>query len=191
MRSSSPTLNVLVCGDDRDKVISELGREIWHDLADTGFLNRNTVSCVGFARNLNRNTLIFVLPKAFDNEKARQALLDQNYKAAQLYRMVQLLQRVRKSTNFSLTQTAGVSVTAQGSEDFDRTLISFEAALALRLDFKKFGFYEKRQTGTVENSFSNPIDWKRTITKNQMSLGEDNFAVFETTHRKLVKNFIV
>jgi len=95
-------LEFVVAGDSRETIEKGCGKAAWRSLADNGFVERTSVSCVGFHRDIKANTLLVVLPKAFNSEAARARLNEPAYEREQIYRLIRVFKKVRRETQFSL-----------------------------------------------------------------------------------------
>src|SRR5687768_11436314 len=95
-------LQFVVAGDSRQSVEKDCGKEAWQSLADNGFVERTSVSCVGFRREIEANSLLVVLPKAFNSPGIRDRLKDPAYEREQIYRLIRVFKKIRRETAFSL-----------------------------------------------------------------------------------------
>ena len=80
----------IVAGDSREMIERDFGIATWRALADNGFIERTTVSCVGFHRIIDSNSLLVVLPKAFNAYENRAKLEDLSYAREQIYRLIRI-----------------------------------------------------------------------------------------------------
>jgi hypothetical protein len=67
MMSTPSRLEFVIAGDSREIIERNCGKAAWRNLADNGFVERTSVSCVGFHREIESNSLLVVIPKAFNS----------------------------------------------------------------------------------------------------------------------------
>jgi hypothetical protein len=181
--SGHKKLYFVVAGDSREKIEQKHGISIWRVLADNGFIERTNVSCVGFHRDLESNSLLVVLPKAFNSIEIRSRLEDKNYSREQIYRLIRIFKKIRMQTKFSIISGETNSVTNKISEFSDPVLDTFDASLRLRKDFRVYGFYARKFNKQVFNRINLPVNWDRTISRNGAFLKGNDIIFDKTIHK--------
>ena len=120
-------LKFVVAGDSRETVEGACGKAAWRSLADNGFVERTSVSCVGFRREIETNSLLVVLPKAFNSPDARARLKEPSYERDQIYRLIRVFKKVRRETGFSLEGGQTNQLLTRELRATDPVLDSFDA----------------------------------------------------------------
>lgn len=175
-------LEFVVAGDSRESIESECGQTVWRRLADNGFVERTSVSCVGFHREIEASSLLVVLPKAFNAPGARVRLSEPGYKREQIYRLIRLFKKVRRETQFSLTGGNTNETSGREMRSTDPVLDSFDAALRLRRDYLENGLYIRKSTLQTINKHNLPVNWPRTIRQANALLSEQGVLFDNTVH---------
>lgn len=181
--SGHKKLYFVVAGDSREKIEHKYGAPIWRVLADNGFVERTSVSCVGFHRDLESNSLLVVLPKAFNAIEIRSRLEDKNYSLEQIYRLIRIFKKIRLQTKFHLASGETNFVTNKIGEFSDPVLDTFDASLKLRKDFRANGFYARKFNKLVFDRANLPVNWEKTISKNGAFLKGNEIIFDKTTHK--------
>jgi hypothetical protein len=176
----SSRLQFVVAGDSREVIEKNCGKAVWRSLADNGFVERTSVSCVGFHREIDADSLLVVLPKAFNTPEVRARLDEPAYEREQIYRLIRLFKKIRRETRYSLAGGNTNQTTGRAIRSTDPILDSLDAALRLRRDYRENGLYTRKSTRHVSNRPNLPVDWSRTIRRSTTVLnGQDVF--FDTT----------
>jgi hypothetical protein len=182
--NSPHRLEFVVAGDSRDDIERDCGKLAWRQLADNGFVERTTVGCVGFNREIEENSLLVVLPKAFSSPVTRERLKDAAFRREHIYRLIRVFRKVRRETDFSLAGGFCNQKLNREAKYTDPVLDAFDAALQMRRDFKMNGLYVRKSNRQTFNKPNLPVNWSRTIrrAKTILSNGEvffDNTVHFE------------
>lgn len=156
-------LEFVVAGDSRELIEKDCGKAVWRSLADNGFIERTSVSCVGFHRDIETNSLLVVLPKAFNSPGARARLDEPAYEREQIYRLIRIFKKVRRETQFSLAGGKTNQILDRELCTTNAVLDSFDAALRLRRDYRENGLYLRKLTQPIFNKPNLPVNWTRTI----------------------------
>ena len=156
-------LEFVVAGDSREVIEKNCGKAAWRSLADNGFVERTSVSCVGFHREIETNSLLVVLPKAFNSPGARARLNEPAYEREQIYRLIRIFKKVRRETEFSLAGGNTNQIMDREFRATDPVLDSFDAALRLRRDYRENGLYIRKSNRQTLNKPNLPVNWPRTI----------------------------
>ncbi len=176
-------LEFVVAGDSREVVERNCGEAAWRSLADNGFIERTSVSCVGFHRGIEENSLLVVLPKAFNSPSARARLKKPAYEREQIYRLIRIFKKVRSETRFYLADGNTNQILDREVLSTDPVLDSFDAALRLRRDYRENGMYTRKSTRQTLNKPSLPMDWPRTIRRSSAVLNGRDVFFDNTIHR--------
>ena len=180
-------LYFVVAGDSREKVEQKFGKSTWRVLADNGFIERTNVSCVGFHRELESNSLLVILPKAFNSPEIRLRLEDESYGREQIYRLIRIFKKIRHQTKFSLSSGETNLITDKISEISDPVLDTFDASLRMRKDFRENGFYARKFNKQVFNRSNLPINWEKTVSRTSAFLNGNEILFYNTIHKS--RNF--
>lgn len=156
-------LAFVVAGDSREVIEKDWGKAAWRSLADNGFVERTSVSCVGFHREIDANSLLVVLPKAFNSPGARARLNEPAYEREQIYQLIRIFRKVRRETQFSLAGGNTNQILDRELRASDPVLDSFDAALRLRNDYRQNGLYIRKSPRQTVNKQNLPVNWPRTI----------------------------
>jgi len=175
-------LEFVVAGDSRDDVERDCGKSAWRSLADNGFVERYSVSCVGFYRDFEANSLLVVLPKAFNSSEARSRLKEPAYEREQIYRLIRIFKKVRQEAQFSLTGGNTNQVLNREIRATDPVLDSFDAALRLRRDYRENGVYIRKSPRRTFNKPNFPVDWSQTIRRSTTVLSGSDVFFDNTVH---------
>lgn len=175
-------LALVIAGDDKTRVEQEFGTGAWRVLADNGFVERKTVSCVGFRRNLEENSLLVVLPKAFGGDQARAKLRELSFEREQIYRLLRIFKKIRRETRLETEPSDSNRILSREASWTDPVLDSFEAALRLREDYRRSGLYFRKTEKPAPNAHHLPINWPRTLRKNGLILTGADVMIRETIH---------
>lgn len=176
-------LRFVVAGDSLETVKKNCGSEAWRVLADNGFVDRRSVSCVGFRRDIEANRLLVVLPKAFNSLAARERLSDPGYEREQVYRLIRVFRKIRRETSFSLDSATSNETTKTDSHPTDPVLDSFDAALRLRQDFRQNGVYLRKSPRLALNVPSLPLNWPKTLRRATTLLSGSEVFLNNTVHQ--------
>jgi hypothetical protein len=176
-------LQFVISGDTREAIETRCGEVAWRNLADNGFVERTSVSCVGFHRDIKANSLLVVFPKAFNSPDARARLNDLAYEREQIYRLIRIFKKVRRETQFSLTSGSTNQIMERGLRASDPVLDSFDAALRLRRDFRENGLYIRKSTCHMLNKPNLPVNWASTIRRSNTVLNGSDVIFDNTFHR--------
>ena len=175
-------LEFVVAGDSREVIEQDCGKAAWRSLADNGFVERTSVSCVGFHREIEANSLLVVLPKAFNSPGARARLSDPSYERDQIYRLIRIFKKVRRETEFSLAGGNTNQILNRELRATDPVLDSFDAALQLRRDYRENGLYIRKSTRETLNKPNLPVNWPRTIRRSTTVLSGREVFFDNTVH---------
>lgn len=175
-------LEFVVAGDSREVIEKNCGNAAWRSLADNGFVERTSVSCVGFHREIEANSLLVVLPKAFNSPGARARLNEPAYEREQIYRLIRIFKKVRRETQFSLAGGTSNQILDRERCTTDPVLDSFDAALRLRRDYRENGMYLRKSTRLTFNKPSLPVNWPHTIRHSTTVLNGREVFFDNTVH---------
>jgi hypothetical protein len=175
-------LEFVIAGDTKEVVENKCGKDVWRFLADNGFIERKSVSCVGFRRNIDDNSLLVILPKAFGTPENRERLDDPSYEREQIYRLIRVFRKIRRETLLTLDSSPTNKVLGTETFPIDPVLDAFDAALRLRHDFRERGGYFKKSAGFVANALNLPVDWSRTLQRGAMLLDSTSVFFSDTVH---------
>jgi hypothetical protein len=175
-------LEFVVAGDSREVIETNCGKAAWRSLADNGFVERTSVSCVGFHREIDANSLLVVLPKAFNSPAARARLNEPSYEREQIYRLIRVFKKVRRETELSLAGGNTNQILDRRLHATDPVLDSFDAALRLRRDFRENGVYIRRTNRHTLNQWNLPVNWPRTIRSSTTVLSGRELFFDNTVH---------
>ncbi len=182
-------LELVVAGDSREVIEKNCGQATWRSLADNGFVEWTSVSCVGFHREIEANSLLVVLPKAFNSPNARARLSEPAYKREQIYRLIRIFKKVRRETDFSLNGGNSNQILDREIRATDPVLDSFDAALRLRRDYRENGLYIRKTNRHTLNKPNLPVNWSRTINRSNAILSERDvffdYAFHQTRKRDM------
>jgi hypothetical protein len=178
----SNRLNFVIAGDNRQVVEKENGPTVWRQLADNGFVERTSVSAVGFHRNLEEDSLTVVLPKAFSASPSRALLGDRRYQREQIFRLIRVFKKIRRDSRYKLNRSCSSDMLLSPDAVNDPVLDSFDAALKLRRDYRENGLYRRKAAARVRNNPSYPIDWDATIRSEAMDLSSSAISLTSTLH---------
>jgi hypothetical protein len=156
-------LQFVVAGDSREIIEKDCGKAAWRSLADNGFVERTSVSCVGFHREIEANSLLVVLPKAFNSPGGRARLSEPAYEREQIFRLIRIFKKVRRETEFSFAGGNTNQILDRQLRATDPVLDSFDAALRLRRDYRENGLYSRKSNRQTLNKPNLPVNWPRTI----------------------------
>ena len=176
-------LEFVVAGDSREVIEKGCGKATWRSLADNGFVERTSVSCVGFHREIEANSMLVVLPKAFNSPGVRARLNEPAYEREQIYRLIRIFKKVRRETQFSLAG-GNTNQILEREEDraIDPVLDSFDAALRLRRDYRENGLYVRKSPRQTLNKPNLPVNWSRTIRRSTTMLSGQEVFFDNTVH---------
>ena len=175
-------LEFVVAGDSREVIEKDCGKAAWRSLADNGFVERTSVSCVGFHREIEANSLLVVLPKAFNSPWARARLSEPAYEREQIYRLIRIFKKVRRETQFSLAGGNTNQILDRELRATDPVLDSFDAALRLRRDYRENGLYIRKSNRQTLNKPNLPVNWPRTIRSSTPVLSGREVFFDNTVH---------
>jgi hypothetical protein len=175
-------LGFVVAGDSREVIEKDCGKAAWRSLADNGFVERTSVSCVGFHREIEANSLLVVLPKAFNSPGARARLNEPAYEREQIYRLIRIFKKVRRETRFSLAGGKTNQILDRELCTTDPVLDSFDAALRLRRDYRENGMYLRKSTRLTLNKPNLPVSWPHTIRHSTTVLNGREVFFDNTVH---------
>ena len=147
----SRALNFVIAGDTREVIERECGVLAWRRLADNGFLERTSIGCVGFCRDIDSNSLLVVLPKAFSHPHIRKRLQEPTYQREQIFRLIRVFKKIRQATKFSLSGGKTNKNLAREEKIVDQVLDSFDAALILRREFRDKGVCVRKASRQEKN----------------------------------------
>ena len=181
-------LKFVVSGDSREIIKRECGEKAWPTLAINGFANGTSVSFVGFHRDIEANSLLVVLPKAFSSLDARECLKKTDYQREQIYRLIRMFKKVRRETNYNLHGGNSNQILDRALSASDPVLDSFDAALRLRRDYRENGFYIRKSTLQTLNNLNLPVDWPRTIRRSTTVLCGREVFFDNTVHYARKRN---
>jgi hypothetical protein len=176
-------LNFLVAGDSRQSVTETSGELVWNTLAANGFAERTSIGNVGFWRNIEANSLLVVLPKAFSSPAARRRLQHPGYQREQIYRLIKIFRKIRRETKLGLYSTETNQPTGVAHVPVHPVLDAFDAALRLRRDYRRNGTYSKKSAQHARNKPNLPINWSRTMRRSQVVFSSSGIFFPELAHR--------
>jgi hypothetical protein len=157
---SGKRLSVLVAGESQSEVLEKWGVDGWHLLADNCFIDRSSVTAVGFCRDLKRDALFVVLPKAYSS-RLQEGEGNESDIRRHAYSLLRLLNKIRKKEHLALE--ASNTARAGGKARLPLSVLdSLEAALAIRSDYKENGLYTRKSIKTAIGKTSYPINWSKT-----------------------------
>jgi len=177
-------LEFVVAGDSRETIERNCGVRVWRSLADNGFVERTSVGCVGFHREIEANSLLVVLPKAFNSPAVRHRLTEPAYEREQIYRLIRVFKKVRRETAYSLSGGRTNQTLDRGLLPSDPVLDAFDAALRLRRDYRQNGLYIRRSNRHAFNAPNLPVNWPRTIGRSRVVLSGQQVLFDNTVHNK-------
>lgn len=175
-------LKFVIAGDSRRSIEERCGIDAWRTLADNGFVEKTSVSCVGFQRDIEKNTLLVVLPKAFDTPEARSQLDDPTFERGQIYQLIRLFKKIRQQTSFAINRGETNKLLERERLSSDPVLDSFDAALRLRRDYRENGLYRKKSARQVYNNHNLPINWPQTIRRSNAVINGRSINFDNTVH---------
>jgi len=175
-------LEIVVAGDTREIIENDCGKTVWRSLADNGFVDRKSVSCVGFHRDIEENTLIVVLPKSFNHPDARARLDDPSYKREQIYRLIRVFKKIRRDAHFKLISGQTNQTLNRELRVVDPVLDSFDAALRLRRDYRENGIYLRKSNRQTYSKPNHPVNWPKTIRNSTTVLSGGEVFFDRTIH---------
>jgi len=175
-------LEFVVAGDTREAIEKNCGIAAWRSLADNGFVERTSVSCVGFYREIEANSLLVVLPKAFGSPDARSRLNEPAYEREQIYRLIRIFKKIRRETQLNLAGGNTNHKLDRTLPSTDPVLDSFDAALQLRRDYRENGLYIRKSTQKSLNNPNLPVDWARTTRRSTTMLNGREVFFANTIH---------
>ena len=175
-------LTFVVAGDSREVIEKNCGNAAWRSLADNGFVERTSVSCVGFHREIDANSLLVVLPKPFNSPEARARLNEPAYEREQIYRLIRIFRKVRRETQFSLVGGNTNQILGRELHATDPVLDSFDAALQLRRDYRQNGLYIQKSTRQMLSKPNFPVNWPHTIRCSTTVIGGGEVFFDNTVH---------
>lgn len=183
-------LKFVVAGDVREVIEKNCGKAAWRSLADNGFVERTSVSCVGFHREIETNSLLVVLPKAFNSPWARLRLKEPAYEREQIYQLIKVFKKVRRETHFSLAGGNTNQILNRELRTTDPVLDSFDAALRLRRDYRENGLYIRKSTRQALNKPNLPVNWPRTICRSTIVLSGREVFFDNTVHHARKRDIV-
>lgn len=175
-------LKFVVAGDSRQVIEHDCGKAAWRNLADNGFVERTSVSCVGFCREVETNSLLVVLPKSFNSPAARARLNDPAYRREQIYRLIRIFKKIRSETQLSLTGGRTNQMLSREISLSDPVLDSFDAALRLRRDYRENNLYLRKTNLLTLKKPNLPVNWFRTIRHSNTVLNGQEVLFDNTIH---------
>lgn len=181
--SKPSRLEFVVAGDTREDIEKVCGKAAWRSLADNGFVERTSVSCVGFHRVIETNSLLVVLPKAFSSPGARERLKEPDFEREQIYRLIRVFKKVRRETEFSLAGGNMNQILSRELSPTDPVLDSFDSALRLRRDYRENGLYIRKTCRQAFNKANFPINWTRTHQRANIVLSGRDVYFDNTVHQ--------
>jgi hypothetical protein len=173
-------LSVVVAGDSKITLDERYGTHFWQILAANGFVDRTSVGCVGFCRDLNNNSLIVVLPKAYSSDDFKGEESSSEIKIDKIFRLVRVFNRIFEETTLETNPINTNRTIHKLESNTDPVLDSLEAALKLRIDFIKNGIYYRKVTKYFNNEHKYPINWSKTI-KHRVPLLDKESIIFNST----------
>ena len=176
-------LDFLVAGDSREVVQELVGDATWTSLAAKGFANGTSIGCVGFSRDLDRDSLVVVLPKAFSGDSTRCHLADPSYRREQIYRLIRVFRKVRQVTNLRVSSSDINDALLRERKAADPVLDSFDAALTLRREFRKNGIYMRKAERNARNKPQLPVHWERTVRNCPVLVSQKEVVYVDFAHR--------
>jgi hypothetical protein len=175
-------LEFVVAGDTRDVIEKGCGKGAWRSLADNGFVERTSVSCVGFHREIDANSLLVVLPKAFNSPEARARLSEPAYEREQIFRLIRVFKKVRRETGYSLAGGKTNQILDREVRASDPVLDSFDAALRLRRDYRENGLYIRKSNRHAFNKANLTVNWPATMRRATIVLSGGEVFFDNTVH---------
>ena len=112
----APRLAVVVSGDIKGEIDKNYGPEVWRTLADNGFADRKSIGSVGFCRDIQANTLVAVLPKAYSLQVARESLALSDAVKSHVFRLIRVFNKIARETNYKTGVIAFIR-TEQNKQD--------------------------------------------------------------------------
>jgi hypothetical protein len=181
-------LDFFVAGDDRELVWQKVGASVWRDLAAKGFANGTSLGCVGFSRDIHTDSLVVVLPKAFSTGSARRRLEDASYQREQIYRLIRVFKKIRRSSKLRISSTDTNEVFFRSRSTTDPVLDSFDAALTLRREYRAYGIYLRKTQRNARNKLHLPVDWARTVRQGAALISDKDVLYTDFVNRYRRKN---
>lgn len=172
-------LYVVRVGEKKERIVARYGKAVWGSLANHDFINRDRVACVGFAREAHDGSLILVLPKAYAlPEDGRHEI-----KTHDVFQLIRVFRKARRDLTTPIERGLSTEGTGLADRSNDATLDFLDAALYLRDDYRRHGLYRRKHPVPVRNSWSHPVDWRRTLDSSPPYLSRKDILFHETTHR--------
>ena len=181
-------LDCVVAGDDRETVSKSIGEACWNFLAAKGFATGTSIGWVGFARDLDSDSLLVVLPKAFSAEPARHQLEDVPYRREQIYRLIRVFRKIRRANKIQIKDTESHDVLSREQLLTDPILDSFDAALTLRREYRKNSVYIRKTPMHVRSKPQLPVHWERTVRYFPALMSNSEIVYAEFAHRSRCKD---
>ena len=175
-------LEFVVAGDSREVIENDCGKAAWRTLYNSGFASGTSVNCVGFHREIDTNSLLVVLPKAFNSPSARVRLKEPAYEREQIYRLIRLFKKVRREAKYSLGVSKTNLILDRELHVTDPVLDSFDAALRLRRDYRENGLYIRKTNRQTLNKSNLPVNWPCTISRSTPVLNGQEVFFDNTVH---------
>jgi hypothetical protein len=184
----TPRLAVVVSGDTKGQIDQNYGPDVWRSLADNGFADRKSIGSVGFCRDVQANTLVAVLPKAYSSQVARESLSLSDAVKAHVFRLIRVFNKIARETKYK----TGV-IDSNAFEDLleassDPVLDSLEAAIKLRNEFRHNGLYFRKKRDSLISKSNLPINWQKTMNKYSPHLQGGEIFYPSTVHNTRRKN---
>jgi hypothetical protein len=184
----APRLAVVVSGDTKGQIDKNYGPEVWRSLADSGFADRKSIGSVGFCRDVQANTLVAVLPKAYSSQVARESLSLSDDVKSHVFRLIRVFNKIARETKYK----TGV-IDSNAFEDLleassDPVLDSLEAAIKLRNEFRHNGLYFRKKRDSLISKGNLPINWQKTMNKYSPHLQGGEIFYSSTVHNTRRKN---
>jgi hypothetical protein len=177
-------LYVVRLGETKENVVARYSKAVWCTLAESGFVNRNRVACVGFSRDANDGSLILSAPKAYLVPEDGQ----HGIRAYDVFQLVRVFRKARRDRTTPIERGLSTQGTGIADRANDATLDFLDAALYLRDDYRRHGLYRRKCSVAVRNAWSYPVDWKRTIDSSPPYLRRSEVVLPETMHRARLVN---
>jgi hypothetical protein len=184
----APRLAVVVSGDTKEQIDSIHGSEVWRHLADNGFADRKTIGSVGFCRDIEANTLVAVLPKAYGSEDGRYSLSLSEKVKNHIFQLIRVFNKISRETNFKKSVIDSNVFKDSLVEGTDPVLDSLEAAIKLRNEFRSNGLYYRKKKESLISKSNLPINWQKTINKYSPHLQGGDIFYASTVHNARSKN---
>jgi len=184
----APRLAVVVSGDTKGQIDGNYGPEVWRSLADNGFADRKSIGSVGFCRDVQANTLVAVLPKAYSSDVARESLSLSDAVKSHVFRLIRVFNKIARETKYKTGVIDSNAFDDLLEASSDPVLDSLEAAIKIRNEFRVNGLYFRKKRDSLISKSNLPINWQKTMNKYSPHLQGGEIFYPSTIHNARRKN---